>query len=105
MDCSSREVIRPPRPHGPSPFHVSSHPAMCSGPSSSPATHPFPPLQKAPLSSSSGPDANFLASVKLDCSLPELGDGFSVQSKEAAHLEFPGAEPGFAKLEPELAEI
>ncbi|GMH02026.1 hypothetical protein Nepgr_003865 [Nepenthes gracilis] len=82
MDCFSRQSIRPPRPHCPSPCHVSPHPTMCSGPSTSPATHSFPPIQITSLSSPQGPNAKFLASVKLDCSLPEPGVGLSVQKLE-----------------------
>ncbi|GMH07521.1 hypothetical protein Nepgr_009361 [Nepenthes gracilis] len=105
MDCSSREVISPSQPQGPPPFHDSFHPALRSDASTSPAIHPFPPLQKAPLSPSPGPDAIFLASVKLDCSPPESGDGIFVRSKEAAPLEYPGSEPGSAELKPESVEI
>ncbi|GMH31914.1 hypothetical protein Nepgr_033758 [Nepenthes gracilis] len=78
---------------------------MCSGPSTSPATHSFPPLQTTSLSSPQGPDAKFLASVKLDCSLPELEVGISVQSKEAVLTESPSAVSGSVELETELAEI
>ncbi|GMH25323.1 hypothetical protein Nepgr_027166 [Nepenthes gracilis] len=94
MDCSSREVFSPSRPQGPPPFHDSSHPALRLDPSTSPAIHPFPPLQKAPLSPSPGPDAIFLASMKLDCSLPESSNGISVRSKESApHDDAPRIPP------------
>ncbi|GMH06251.1 hypothetical protein Nepgr_008091 [Nepenthes gracilis] len=73
--------------------------------------HQFPPpattaaIAKAPLSSSPGPDAIFLDFVKLDCSLPESDDGISVQSEEAALLEYPGSKPGSAELESKLVGI
>ncbi|GMH12917.1 hypothetical protein Nepgr_014758 [Nepenthes gracilis] len=105
MDCFSRQSIRPPYPHCPPPCHVSPHLTMCSGPSTSPATHSFPPLQISSLSSPQGPDAKFLASVKLDCSLPEPGVGTSVQSEEAVLSESPGAASWSVELETELAEI
>ncbi|GMH08586.1 hypothetical protein Nepgr_010426 [Nepenthes gracilis] len=104
MACSSRGAVRPSRPHSPPPIPGSSHPALPSKSPTSPTFHPYPPLQKVPHSSSPGPDAVFLASLKSDCISSVPGDGFLVRSKEAAPPEIPGSEPGSAKVESELTE-
>ncbi|GMH32015.1 hypothetical protein Nepgr_033859 [Nepenthes gracilis] len=92
-------AMSPSRPHGSTSSPVSSHTDLPSAFTTSPATLPFPLLQRIPLSSSLGPDGGFLASLKLDCASSKSGDGVHVQSMETMHIEVPLSVPGFAEVD------